>query len=80
MKLALRWSLFFSSRFQLSVFMSQHRRRRHKKYIPEERYDIDGRLIKNEAALKAKTWNLRDIVSRLHKSRRRLLDTDIGSI
>lgn len=62
--------------------MSQHQRsrRRHKEYIPEERYDVDGRLVKNEAALKAKTWNLRDIVSEQAHYNSSRLDTDIGLI
>ncbi|KAI9491621.1 P-loop containing nucleoside triphosphate hydrolase protein [Zychaea mexicana] len=37
-------------------------RRRRQEHIPEERYDIDGTLIKNEAAFKAKSWNLSNIL------------------
>lgn len=49
--------------------MSFHRsrgdgRKRKSEYIPEEKYDVDGTLIKNEEAFKKKRWDLKDIVRR----------------
>ncbi|KAI8988337.1 P-loop containing nucleoside triphosphate hydrolase protein [Mycotypha africana] len=37
-------------------------RKRKTDYIPDERYDVDGTLIKNTEALKKKRWDLRDII------------------
>jgi hypothetical protein len=46
--------------------MSYKRKRR--EYIPEDRYDVDGTLIKNESAiLKQKVWDLKKIVSLYNK-------------
>jgi hypothetical protein len=47
--------------------MSFHRsgnssRKKKPEYIPEEKYDVDGTLIKNEEAFKKKRWDLKDIV------------------
>lgn len=40
-----------------------HRHRKHRaEHVPEERYDVSGRLIKNEAAAKGKIWDLGEIV------------------
>ncbi|KAI8384738.1 P-loop containing nucleoside triphosphate hydrolase protein [Radiomyces spectabilis] len=39
------------------------RRKRHREYIPDERYDVSGRLVKNEAAIKKKLWNLKEILA-----------------
>ncbi|KAF7726559.1 DEAH (Asp-Glu-Ala-His) box polypeptide 34 [Apophysomyces ossiformis] len=50
----------------ISLVMEHHKHNRsHKRqrYIPEEVYDVDGTLIKNEAAFKPKTWNLKEILS-----------------
>lgn len=45
--------------------MSYNRnRKRRAAYIPEERYDVDGTLIKNEEAFKPKRWDLKEIVSK----------------
>lgn len=41
-----------------------HRKKRHRKeYIPEEKYDVDGTLVRNEDAFKKKRWDLKEIVS-----------------
>lgn len=47
--------------------MSSHRssnshRRRRQEYIPEEKYDVDGTLVKNDAAFQKKRWDLKAIV------------------
>jgi hypothetical protein len=54
--------------------MSFHRsgsngRKRKSEYIPEEKYDVDGTLIKNEEAFKKKRWDFKGIVRRNIKSR-----------
>lgn len=46
-----------------------HRHRKHRaEHVPEERYDVSGRLVKNEAAAKGKIWDLGEIVSRVNRS------------
>lgn len=43
---------------------SSHRKKRYRKeYVPEEKYDVDGTLIRNEEAFKKKRWDLKEIVS-----------------
>lgn len=44
--------------------MSSHKPNRgsRRQYIPEEKYDVDGTLIKNEEAFKKKRWDLKEIV------------------
>lgn len=37
-------------------------RKRKPEYIPQEKYDVDGTLIKNEEAFRKKRWNLKEIV------------------
>lgn len=44
-----------------------HRRRR--EYIPEEKYDVDGTLIKSDTAFKKKRWDLKEIISDPNKYR-----------
>lgn len=47
--------------------MSSHKPNRgsqshRRQYIPEEKYDVDGTLIKNEEAFRKKRWDLKEIV------------------
>lgn len=41
---------------------SRSDRHRKREYIPEEKYDVDGTLIKNDVAFKNKRWDLKEIV------------------
>ena len=53
---------------QVCVFssvMSGHYKRRRKEYVPEEKYDVDGRLVKNELYNK-QIWDLKAIVNTLY--------------
>ncbi|EPB90295.1 hypothetical protein HMPREF1544_02820 [Mucor circinelloides 1006PhL] len=53
--------------------MSYNRnRKRRAAYIPEERYDVDGTLIKNEEAFKPKRWDLKEIINDPEKNREAL--------
>lgn len=45
--------------------MSGHYKRRRKEYVPEEKYDVDGRLVKNELYNK-QIWDLKAIVNTLY--------------
>ncbi|GAA5815536.1 hypothetical protein MFLAVUS_009048 [Mucor flavus] len=54
--------------------MSSHKynrsdKRRKREYIPEEKYDVDGTLIKNHAAFRNKRWDLKEIISNPNKYR-----------
>ncbi|KAG2228952.1 hypothetical protein INT48_008020 [Thamnidium elegans] len=54
--------------------MSSHKynrsdKHRKREYIPEEKYDIDGTLIKNHAAFKNKRWDLKEIINNPNKYR-----------
>jgi beta-phosphoglucomutase-like phosphatase (HAD superfamily) len=44
-----------------------HRRRQ--EHIPEEKYDVDGTLIRNDAAFRKKRWDLQEIVNDTAKYR-----------
>lgn len=58
--------------------MSHHRnRKRRAAYIPEERYDVDGTLIKNEEAFKPKRWDLKEIVSSVNGVENSFADDDM---
>ncbi|KAI9025180.1 P-loop containing nucleoside triphosphate hydrolase protein [Phycomyces nitens] len=52
----------------------QRDRKRRKEYVPEERYDVDGTLIRNEAAFKPKLWNLKEILNNPEKRLQALKD------
>ncbi|KAI9484179.1 MAG: putative ATP-dependent RNA helicase DHX34-like protein [Benjaminiella poitrasii] len=57
----------------MSYRQSHHSNRKRKPdYIPEERYDVDGTLIKNEAAAKKNIWNLKAIIADREKYREAL--------
>lgn len=44
-------------------------RKRKQEYIPKERYDIDGTLIRNEEySNKKSTWDFREIVKQTKKN------------
>ncbi|GAN03267.1 ATP-dependent RNA helicase DHX34 isoform X5 [Mucor ambiguus] len=58
--------------------MSHHRNRKKRaEYIPEERYDVDGTLIKNEEAFKPKRWNLKEIINDPAKNREALKEAQM---
>ncbi|KAF1807654.1 putative ATP-dependent RNA helicase DHX34 [Mucor lusitanicus] len=58
--------------------MSHHRnRKRRAEYIPEERYDVDGTLIKNEEAFKPKRWDLKEIINDPAKNREALKEAQM---
>lgn len=44
--------------------MSSHKsfRGSRRQFIPEEKYDVDGTLIKNAEAFRKKRWDLKEIV------------------
>lgn len=64
----IRQLLIFLSPFRLNTMSdrSRHHKRRHN-YIPEEKYNVDGSLVRNEKAFKNKRWNLKDIVRKKHE-------------
>ncbi|KAL9551091.1 hypothetical protein MBANPS3_004422 [Mucor bainieri] len=58
--------------------MSHHRnRKRRAEYIPQERYDVDGTLIRNEEAFKPKRWDLKEIINDPAKNREALKEAQM---
>ncbi|KAL0096683.1 P-loop containing nucleoside triphosphate hydrolase protein [Phycomyces blakesleeanus] len=55
----------------------QRDRKRRKEYVPEEKYDVDGTLIRNEAAFRPKLWNLKEILNNPEKRQQALKDAQV---
>lgn len=51
-----------TSLLQMSSNESHRKKRYRKEYIPEEKYDVDGTLIRKEEAFKKKRWDLKEII------------------
>ncbi|CEP10178.1 hypothetical protein [Parasitella parasitica] len=58
------------STIRLPFIMSYNRnRKRRTEYIPQEKYNVDGTLVKNEEAFKRKRWDLKEIINDPAKNR-----------